>query len=146
MKHTTFAKEREPQWVLVDAAGHRVGRLATEIVRLLRGKHRPDFSPNLANGDVVVVVNAGKVVFTGGKLDQKVYTRYSGYPSGLKSETARRLLARKPERVLEKAVWGMLTHNHQGRRLIRRLKVYSGPNHPHLAQKPQPVQLGSADQ
>lgn len=145
MKHTTFPQEREPQWVLVDAAGQRVGRLASEIVRILRGKHRPDFAPSVANGDVVVVVNAEKVVFTGAKLDQKVYTRYSGYPSGLKGETARRLLDRKPERILEKAVWGMITHNHQGRRLIRRLKVYAGPNHPHQAQKPQPVRIGSAE-
>lgn len=127
--------------MVVDAAGQTVGRLATQIASVLRGKHKPEFTPNQAMGDFVVVVNAEKVVFSGRKLDQKVYTRYTGYQGGLKETTAREMLAKAPERVLERAVWGMLPKNRLGRKLIRRLKVYAGDAHPHAAQQPAPMEI-----
>jgi large subunit ribosomal protein L13 len=138
---TYFPKEPTPGWVVVDAAGQTVGRLATQLASVLRGKHKPDFTPNQAGGDFVIVVNAEKVVFTGRKLDQKVYTRYTGYQGGLKLTTARVMLDKHPERVLEKAVWGMLPKNRLGRKLIRRLKVYAGEAHPHAAQVPTPMEI-----
>jgi large subunit ribosomal protein L13 len=138
---TYFPKESTPSWVVVDAAGQTVGRLATQLASVLRGKHKPDFTPNQAGGDFVIVVNAEKVVFTGRKLDQKVYTRYTGYQGGLKLTTAREMLDKHPERVLEKAVWGMLPKNRLGRKLIRRLKVYAGEAHPHAAQVPTPMEI-----
>lgn len=138
---TFFPKEPTPGWVVVDAAGQTVGRLATQIASVLRGKHKPEFTPNQAMGDFVVVVNAEKVVFSGRKLDQKVYTRYTGYQGGLKETTAREMLAKAPERVLERAVWGMLPKNRLGRKLIRRLKVYAGDAHPHAAQQPAPMEI-----
>jgi large subunit ribosomal protein L13 len=138
---TYFPKEPTPSWVVVDAAGQTVGRLATQLASVLRGKHKPDFTPNQAGGDFVIVVNADKVVFTGRKLDQKVYTRYTGYQGGLKLTTAREMLDKHPERVLEKAVWGMLPKNRLGRKLIRRLKVYAGEAHPHAAQVPTPMEI-----
>lgn len=140
---TYFPKPRnndESDWVLVDAQGQTVGRLATQIAQILRGKHKVDYTPNQICGDYVVVINADKVMFTGGKLDAKVYTRYSGYPGGLKSASARDVLeGRYPERVLHHAVKGMLPKNSLGRKLIKRLKVYSGTSHPHAAQQPQPL-------
>ncbi len=139
--NTYFPKEPTHDWVVVDAEGQTVGRLATRIATTLRGKHKVDFTPNQAGGDFVIVVNADKVVFTGAKLDQKVYTRYSGYPDGLKTVKARDMLAKHPERVIQRAVWGMLPKNHLGRKLIRRLKVYSGPTHPHQAQQPKEMEL-----
>jgi large subunit ribosomal protein L13 len=138
---TYFPKEPTPGWVVVDAAGQTVGRLATQLASVLRGKHKPDFTPHQAGGDFVIVVNAEKVVFTGRKLDQKVYTRYTGYQGGLKLTTAREMLDKHPERVLEKAVWGMLPKNRLGRKLIRRLKVYAGEAHPHAAQVPSPLEI-----
>jgi large subunit ribosomal protein L13 len=138
---TYFPKEPTPSWVVVDAAGQTVGRLATQLASVLRGKHKPDFTPNQAGGDFVIVVNADKVVFTGRKLDQKVYTRYTGYQGGLKLTTAREMLDKHPERVLEKAVWGMLPKNRLGRKLIRRLKVYAGEAHPHAAQVPTTMEI-----
>lgn len=138
---TYFPKEPTPGWVIVDAAGQTVGRLATQLASVLRGKHKPDFTPNQAGGDFVIVVNAEKVVFSGRKLDQKVYTRYTGYQGGLKTTTARVMLEKAPERVLEHAVWGMLPKNRLGRKLIRRLKVYAGANHPHAAQVPTPLEI-----
>lgn len=138
---TFFPKETNPSWVVVDASGRTVGRLATQLASVLRGKHKPDFTPNQAGGDFVIVVNAEKVVFSGQKLDQKVYTRYTGYQGGLKTTTAREMLEKSPERVLEKAVWGMLPKNRLGRKLIRRLKVYAGEAHPHTAQKPAPMEI-----
>jgi large subunit ribosomal protein L13 len=138
---TYFPKEPQSGWVLVDATGQTVGRLATQIATVLRGKHKPDFTPNQPGGDFVVVVNAEKVVFTGDKLEQKVYTRYTGYQGGLKTTTAGEMLAKHPERVLEKAVWGMLPKNRLGRKLIRRLKVYAGEAHPHAAQRPVQMEL-----
>ncbi len=141
-KVKTYApKEVEPRWVLIDAQGQTLGRLATRIAHLLRGKHRPDWTPNMAMGDFVVVVNADKIRLTGKKLDQKVYTRYSGYPGGLKRITAREMLAHHPERLLEHAVKGMLPKGPLGRRLFKRLKVYAGPHHPHQAQRPEPLEV-----
>lgn len=138
---TYFPKETTNDWLVVDAAGQTVGRLASRVAQLLRGKHKVDFTPNQMGGDFVIVVNADKVVFTGGKLDQKVYTRYTGYQGGLKTTTARDMLAKHPERVLERAVWGMLPKNRMGRKLIRRLKVYAGDTHPHQAQQPKELEL-----
>ncbi len=138
---TFFPKEPTPGWVIVDASGQTVGRLATQIASVLKGKHKPEYTPNQPMGDFVVVVNAEKVVFTGRKLDQKVYTRYTGYQGGLKMTTAREMLEKAPERVLEKAVWGMLPKNRLGRKLIRRLKVYAGEAHPHAAQQPAPMEI-----
>ncbi len=137
---TYVPDNKEQNWVVVDAAGIPLGRLATLIASRIRGKHRPDFTPNIINGDFVVVVNAEKVALTGKKLDQKVYTRYSGYQGGLKKETARTALARHPERVIEHAVFGMLPKGRQGRAMHTRLKVYAGEQHPHTAQKPQKLE------
>jgi large subunit ribosomal protein L13 len=138
---TYFPKETDNDWVVVDAEGQTVGRLATRIAQVLRGKHKPTFTPHLACGDYVIVVNADKVVFSGSKLDQKVYTRYSGYQGGLKEIPARTMLAKHPERVIERAVWGMLPKNRLGRKLIRRLKVYAGDAHPHHAQQPKVLEV-----
>jgi len=138
---TYVPKEIEPKWVLVDAQGKTLGRLASEIAKILRGKHRPDFTPNVLTGDYVVVINAEKVRLTGSKLQQKVYTRYSGYPSGLKRIPAGEMLERHPERVLQHAVKGMLPKGPLGRRMLKRLKVYAGSQHPHAAQKPEPIEL-----
>ena len=124
------------EWVVMDAADKVLGRLATEVARILRGKHKPDFTPHLDTGDFVVVVNAERVHLTGAKLDDKVYYRHSGRPGSLKSETARERLDKHPERVIQAAVWGMLPKNRLGRKLLRKLKVYSGPEHPHEAQQP----------
>lgn len=138
---TYFPKETDNDWVVVDAEGQTVGRLATRIAQVLRGKHKPTFTPNMACGDFVIVVNADKVVFSGSKLDQKIYTRYSGYQGGLKEIPARDMLAKHPERVIERAVWGMLPKNRLGRKLIRRLKVYAGDQHPHHAQQPTTLEV-----
>ncbi|MCG6949612.1 MAG: 50S ribosomal protein L13 [Acidobacteria bacterium] len=123
-------------WVVMDAADQVLGRLASEAARILRGKHKPEFTPHLDTGDFVVIVNAERVKLTGGKLDQKVYYRHSGRPGSLKSETARERLEKHPERVIQAAVWGMLPKNRLGRKLLRKLKVYAGPEHPHAAQQP----------
>lgn len=139
---TYYPKESSHDWLLIDAEGQTVGRLATQIATLLRGKHKVDFTPNMAGGDFVVVVNAEKVVFSGRKLDQKVYTRYTGYTGGLRSSTAREVLERNPERIIESAVKGMLPRNRMSRQIITRLKVYSGAAHPHQAQQPKEVELG----
>ncbi|WP_293169884.1 50S ribosomal protein L13 [Oceanithermus sp.] len=141
MHKTYVPKNIEPKWVLVDAQGKTLGRLASEIAKILRGKHRPDFTPNMLTGDYVVVINAEKVRLTGNKLQQKVYTRYSGYPSGLKRIPAGEMLERHPERVLQHAVKGMLPKGPLGRRMLKRLKVYAGSQHPHAAQKPEPIEL-----
>lgn len=132
---------REQNWIMVDAAGIPVGRLATVIASRIRGKHRPDFTPNLNMGDFVVVLNADKAVFTGKKMDQKVYTRYSGYQGGLKKITARRMMATHPTRVIEHAVFGMLPKGRLGRAMHGRLKVYAGEQHPHHAQQPQKLEV-----
>jgi len=123
-------------WVVMDASDQVLGRLASEVARILRGKHKPDYTPHLDTGDFVVVVNAEKVQLTGAKLDQKVYYRHSGRPGSLQSETARERLDKYPERVIQAAVWGMLPKNRLGRKLLKKLKVYAGPEHPHEAQQP----------
>ena len=128
----------ERKWYVVDAAGKRVGRLATEIATILRGKHKPEYTPHVDTGDFVVVINAEKVVFTGNKMEKKFYYRHSGYPGGLKAVKAGDMLQRHPERIMEKAVRGMLPHNRLGEDQYRKLKVYAGPDHPHAAQKPEP--------
>jgi large subunit ribosomal protein L13 len=120
----------------MDASDKILGRLATEVARLLRGKHKPDFTPFLDTGDFVVVVNAEQVRLTGNKLENKKYYRHSGRPGSLKVETAKERFEKYPERVIQAAVWGMLPKNRLGRKLLRKLKVYSGPDHPHQAQQP----------
>jgi len=129
------------EWVVMDAADQVLGRLATEVARILRGKHKPDYTPHLDTGDFVVIVNAERVHLTGAKLDDKVYYRHSGRPGSLKSETARERLDKYPERVIQAAVWGMLPKNRLGRKLLRKLKVYAGPEHPHDAQQPKTLTL-----
>jgi len=123
-------------WFLVDATGLTVGRLATRISQVLQGKHKASYTPHVDTGDFVVVVNAEKVVFTGAKLDAKKYHRYTGHPGGLRSTTARVMLATHPERVLTAAVQGMLPNNRLGRVMLSKLKVYGGGTHPHVAQQP----------
>ncbi|HKZ55674.1 MAG TPA: 50S ribosomal protein L13 [Anaerolineales bacterium] len=135
-------KDLQAQWYLVDAAGQNMGRLASRIAGVLLGKHKPTFTPGVEVGDFVVVINAEKIEVTGKRLDQKVYYRHSGYPGGLKTISLRNQLARFPTRVMRLAVWGMLPHNRYGRRLIRKLKLYAGAEHPHRAQKPQPLPPG----
>jgi large subunit ribosomal protein L13 len=136
---TRFAKkgEIERNWYVVDAKDKVLGRLATQIAVYLRGKHKAIFTPHVDTGDFVVVVNADKVRLTGRKLDQKIYYRHSTYPGGLKEESARSLLARKPEEVMREAVWGMLPKNRLGRKMLTKLKVYTGSDHPHGAQQPE---------
>lgn len=124
------------RWVLIDAEGKNLGRLATHVASLLLGKARPDYTPGVDLGDAVIVVNAKKVAVTGKRLDEKIYYRASGYPGGLKEIPLRDQLERHPERVIQSAVRGMLPKNRQGRRLMKRLHVYPGPTHPHEAQKP----------
>ena len=124
------------EWVVMDASDQVLGRFATEVARLLRGKHKPEFTPHLDTGDFVVVINADKVRLTGAKMDDKVYYRHSGRPGNLKSETARERMDKYPERIIQAAVWGMLPKNRLGRKLLKKLKVYSGSEHPHQAQQP----------
>ena len=137
--HSVKPNEIEKKWLLVDAAGQTVGRLATEISRVLRGKHKPGFVPYLDCGDNVIVVNAEKVKFTGNKLANKMYWRHTGYIGGIKATTAQEMLDTHPERVLQKAVKGMLPHNKMGAKQLGNLKIYVGENHPHSAQNPQPL-------
>jgi large subunit ribosomal protein L13 len=141
VQKTYYPKKDEvpSHWYLVDAEGANLGRLATRIARALLGKDKPEFTPGVPMGDYVVVINAEKVDVTGRKLDDKIYYRHSGYPGGLKKITLREQLKRFPERVLESAVWGMLPHNRFGRKIMKRLKVYAGTEHPHEAQKPKPL-------
>ena len=129
------------RWYLVDAQGKVLGRLASEVAKLLRGKSNPAFSPHVDCGDFVVVINAAGVGLTGKKLRNKIYYRHTGYPGGIKQTTAAQLLASHPERVLRKAVVGMLPKNRLGRQLATKLKIYPGPNHPHTAQQPSPITL-----
>lgn len=129
------------QWYVVDAQGQTLGRLATRIATLLRGKHKPIYTPHVDCGDYVIVVNADKINVTGQKLDQKIYYRHSGYPGGIKQVTLRRRLQTHPERVVESAVRGMLPKNRLGRKMFKKLKVYAGPDHPHEAQQPKPLEI-----
>ena len=134
----------ERQWYLVDAENQTLGRLATEVASVLRGKNKASYTPHLDTGDFVVVVNADKVRVSGNKSQQKLYRRHSGRPGGMKTETFEALQDRIPERIVEKAIKGMLPHNALGRQMFRKLKVYKGSEHPHAAQKPQPLQLTSS--
>ena len=140
---TASAKEHEIQraWLVIDAQGQTLGRLASRIATVLRGKHKPIYTPHVDCGDYVIVVNAEKVHVTGQKMTQKVYYRHSGYPGGLKQITLRDQLQKFPERVIEAAVRGMLPKNRLGRQMFKKLKVYAGPNHPHQAQQPQAMDL-----
>lgn len=132
--------EIEQRWYLVDASGKRLGRLASDIARVLRGKHKPIYTPNADVGDFVIVVNAGKIAVSGKKMTDKMYYRHSGYPGGLREFSLEQLLERHPTRALEEAVRGMLPHNHLGAAMYGKLRVYAGPDHPHAAQ--QPADLG----
>jgi large subunit ribosomal protein L13 len=139
--HSTRPEEIARDWWLVDADGAVLGRLASEVAKLLRGKHKPNFAPHLDCGDYVVVVNASKVVLTGEKLTQKHSYRHSGYPGALKSVPYSKLLSERPERVVEKAVKGMLPGNRLGRAMLKKLKVYAGAEHPHGSQNPKVFDL-----
>jgi large subunit ribosomal protein L13 len=141
---TLFAKKDEIQkkWYLIDAKGVVLGRLAVTVADHLLGKNKPTYTPNVDTGDFIVVINADKVKLTGKKLDNKVYYRHSGYPGGIKSETARERLSQFPERVITSAVWGMLPKGRLGRAMIKKLKVYKGDEHPHQAQKPEVLTVG----
>ncbi len=135
------AGEIERKWFVVDAQGLKLGRLSTEVASILRGKHKPTFTPFLDCGDFVIVINAEKVELTGKKLDQKMYRYHTGYPGGLKETTYRKLMSTKPEKAVEMAVRGMLPKNALGRQMYRKLKVYAGPTHEHAAQKPEPLTI-----
>lgn len=133
--------EIQRQWWSVDAEGENLGRLASRIAQILKGKHKPAYSPHLDLGDYVIVTNAGQVAITGRKLDQKFYYHHSGYPGGLTAVSLRRQLERHPTRVLRAAVRGMLPKNRLGRKMLRKLKIYAGPQHPHQAQQPRRLEL-----
>lgn len=135
--HSVKLGEIERAWRVVDADGAILGRLATQIASTLRGKHKATFAPHLDTGDAVVVVNAAKIKVTGKKLQDKAYVRHSGYPGGFKSETLERLLERRPEEVIRRAVRGMLPQNRLGDQMARKLYIYAGPEHPHQAQRPE---------
>ena len=141
---TTFmanAANVERKWYVVDAAGQTVGRLAAEVAKVLRGKHKPTFTPHVDTGDFVIVINAEKAVFTGKKLTKKIYFRHSGYTGGTTFTPAGEMMAKMPERVIELAVKGMLPKNHLGAQIYRELNVDAGPEHPHAAQKPEELKL-----
>ena len=133
--------EVERRWYVVDAEGQTLGRLATEIATILRGKNKPQYTPHVDVGDFVVVVNADKVVVTGRKAEQKVYRRHSGYPGGLKTTSYEQMMERQPTEILRKAVKGMMPKNRLARQQLRKLKIYAGPEHPHAAQNPQPYEV-----
>lgn len=130
---------QEPEWLLVDASGQGIGRLATQIANYLLGKHKPTFTPGVEMGDVVVVINATKLEISQKKLETKNYYKHSGYPGGLKTVGLQEQMRVHPDRVITAAVWGMLPHNRMGRSILKRLKVYAGSEHPHAAQNPKPV-------
>jgi large subunit ribosomal protein L13 len=134
-------QDRERNWLLVDAEGQTLGRLATQIADALRGKRKPTYTPHVDTGDFVVVVNAEKISVTGAKRQEKLYHRHSGYPGGLKTRTLNDMLERRPEEVIRLAVRGMLPKNRLARKQLTKLKVYAGPEHPHEAQKPQPMEI-----
>ena len=134
---TPKTDEIERQWWVIDAKDQTLGRVATQIATLLKGKHKPEFAQHMDVGDFVIVINCDRIHVTGRRLDQKVYYRHTGYPGGLRSLTLREQLAKKPEAVIESAVRGMLPKNSLGRQMFRKMKVYAGPDHPHRAQKPQ---------
>ena len=143
MQKTYYPKPSEltHDWYMIDADGQNLGRLSTQVARLLLGKNKPQFTPGVDVGDFVIVVNAEKIAITGKKLDDKYYYRHSGYPGGMKQISLRDQLVKFPERVIRSAVWGMLPHNRHGRKLMKKLKIYAGPDHPHAAQRPKPLVL-----
>jgi len=140
---TYSVKESEltHDWYVVDAAGQNLGRLSSKVAAILRGKHKPMFSPHMDTGDFVIIINADKVEVTGKRLDDKLYYHFSGYPGGLKQTTLRTQLATHPERVLAASIKGMLPHNRLGRKMFKKLKLYAGPDHPHAAQQPKKLEL-----
>ncbi len=142
--YTPKVTEIQREWHVVDADGLVLGRLCTEVARILRGKHKPIFTPNMDTGDHVIIVNADKVVLTAGKADREMVYRHSGYPGGIKSETYGQLQARKPAEAVRDSVRGMLPKNSLGRQQLSKLKVYAGPDHPHSAQMPKPLELADA--
>ena len=131
----------EKKWYVVDAAGQTLGRLSTVVADTLRGKRKVTYTPNIDTGDFVVIVNAERIVVTGKKLDEKTYWRHSGYPGGIKGELLKNLLARRPEEVVRRAVKGMMPHNRLGAAQMRKLKIYAGPEHPHVAQNPEALEI-----
>lgn len=136
------AQTVERKWYVVDAEGKTLGRLASQVASILRGKHKPIYTPHVDTGDHVIIINAEKIKLTGNKLQDKKYYRHSGYPGGIKSTTAGEILASgRPERVLKKAIWGMIPHNTLGRQMFRKLKVYAGNEHPHEAQQPEKLDI-----
>jgi large subunit ribosomal protein L13 len=135
--------DRQRDWLIVDATGQTLGRLATQIADALRGKRKPTYTPHIDTGDFVVVINAEKISVSGNKRADKLYHRHSGYPGGLKTRTLGEMLERRPEEVIRIAVKGMLPRNRMARKQITKLKVYAGPDHPHVAQKPQPMEIKS---
>ena len=137
-KSTYFFKQNEieQKWYLIDAQGQTLGRIATQVAKVLRGKHKPIFTPNVDTGDFVIVVNADKVKVTGKRIEMKEYFHYTGYPGGAVFESFKDLVKKNPQRVIQHAVKGMLPHNRLGRRILKKLKVYTGTEHPHAAQKP----------
>ena len=139
--YNTTKEEIQHEWFVVDAQGQTLGRLASQVAAILRGKHKPIFTPWLDCGDFVIIVNAEKIKVTGNRMDAKIYYRYSGYPGGMKSITLRGQLGRHPDLVLTDAIKGMLPHNRLGRQMIKKLKVYAGGEHPHAAQKPKKLDL-----
>ncbi len=141
--YSTKAADIERKWWVIDGADKTLGRLATEVAVLLKGKHKPTYSPHIDVGDYVIVINAAKVSVTGDKLTQKIYYRHSQYPGGLKSTSLKRMLETYPTRVIEHAVKGMLPHNRLGAAMIKKLKVYPGAEHPHQAQQPRIINLNS---
>ena len=142
--YTPKASEIERTWYVVDAEGLTLGRMATEVARVLRGKHKPTFAPHIDTGDHVIIINADKVVLTSDKAAKKPVYRHSGYPGGIKSRTYEDYLAKQPEEAVRKTVRGMLPKNSLGRQQLRKLKVYAGPNHPHSAQQPSDLPLDHA--
>ena len=140
MNNTTYspkAGEIERKWYIIDAAGRPVGRTATEVAKLLRGKHKPTYTPNMDMGDFVIVINCKDAIFTGKKLDQKIYRRHSGYIGGMKETSARVMMEKRPERAMFLAVKGMLPHTKLGRQMIKKVRVYAGSEHENAAQKPE---------
>ncbi len=140
MNNTTYSPKKgeiEKKWYILDASGKSLGRVATEAAKLLRGKHKPTYTPNIDNGDHVIVINCQDVAFTGNKLDKKIYRHHSGYIGGMKEISARTMMEKTPEKAMMHAVKGMLPHNSLGRQMIKKLRVYAGSEHEHAAQKPE---------
>ncbi len=143
MEKTYYPKESEltQEWLVADAQGQNLGRFASQIAAALLGKHKPTYTPGVETGAHVIVLNCGGITVTGNKLEDKKYYRHTGYPGGIRETSLRQQLEKHPERVIEAAVWGMLPHNRYGRKLIRKLKLYRGTEHPHAAQNPQPLKI-----